>query len=78
MSQKNSSLSVGNPVDFGPVLDVITTGAPLRLKPVREVVKAIGGFLVTVPEPVSVAFGLSLVGLATAFEKRYGKKGRKR
>ena len=63
--------------DFGPILDVLTIGAPLRSKAVRDVVNAIGGFLITVPDPISKGFGLSLVGLSRAFEKRYGKKKKK-
>jgi len=63
---------------LGTIFDLITTGSPLKTKPVREAVKAIGGFLLTVPEPEAKAFGGALVGLVRVFEKRDEIKKKKR
>ena len=55
---------------LGQIFDILTTGSPLKTKPTREAIKAIGGFLTTVPEPISIGFGSSLLGLAHIFELR--------
>lgn len=66
-----------NSPDMGPVLDVLTTGSPLRQKAVRKVVKAIGELLIVVDDPVSNGIGLTLTALTGAYEKRYGRRSHK-
>ena len=63
----------GNPVDMGKLVDVITVGAPLRNKKVRDVVRVIAGTLLKTEEPAGVGIGLALVAVVEAFEHRYGK-----
>jgi len=59
---------------IGEIFDILTFGSPLKTKPVREAIKAAGGFLVTTGEPQAVGFGTSLIGLAKIFEMRAAKK----
>ncbi len=63
---------------LGEVFDILTTGSPLKTKPVRQAIKAIGGFLVTTGEPEAVGFGVGLNALAEVFEKRAKQKAKRR
>jgi len=59
---------------IGEIFDILTFGSPLKTKPVREAIRAAGAYLVTTGEPLAMAFGASLVGLAKIFEAREIKK----
>lgn len=63
---------------LGSLFDMLTTGSPLKSKPIREAIKAIGGVLTTIGEPVAVGFGTSLVALTKIFDLREEKKRKRR
>ena len=60
------------------IFDILTLGSPMKSKPVRDAIKAAGGFLVTTGEPQAVGFGTSLIGLARVFELHAKQKAKKR
>lgn len=55
---------------LGVVFDILTTGSPLKSKPVRDAVQVIGSVLETFPDPHAQGFGVALTGLVKIFEKR--------
>ncbi len=62
---------------LGTVFDILTTGSPLKTKPVRNAVQAIAGALVAFPDPHAQGFGVALEGLVKVFEKRAEVKSRR-
>jgi len=59
---------------IGTIFDILTTGSPLKSKPVRDAVNAIAGALATFPDPHAQGFGVALAGLTKVFELRDSKK----
>ena len=55
---------------LGTIFDILTTGSPLKTKPVRDAVQAIAGALLVFPDPTTQGFGVALEGLVKVFEKR--------
>lgn len=62
---------------LGTLFDILTTGSPLKTKPVRDAIQVIGSLLTEFSDPHAQGFGSSLIGLVKLFELR-DKQKRKR